>query len=844
MQTFRNILFLALLGVTNIALAQQTSVRGKVKDMDTGEPMPFVNIFFQGTTTGVTTNFDGYFEITTEEPTDSLVASYIGYQKLMKPIRAGESQTVNFQLAPAATALKEVEIVYGEYENPAWEVLRNVVKNKSRNDQRSLDAYEYESYSKIELDVDNISEKFKKKKIVSKILSAFDSMKRIEGDDGKPILPVFISETLSKSFFVNNPAKQRENILKTQLTGVAIEDGGLTSQVIGSSFQVYNLYENWISIADKDFISPIADSWKAFYDYELQNNEMEMEEVEGFPCYRITFKPKRPEDLAFSGTMWITDSTNHYALKQVELRIGQEANLNFIEKVQVQQTLSPVEGTEAWLPSKSRILIDIGEVRDDWAGMLAKFYVSNKNFVANKPKPAAFYEERVKVADDALKPVEKGFWQDNRHDTLSASEMQIYQMIDTLKKLPVVKTYVEVADIVFNGYKTIGKFNIGTYTNLYAFNNIEGHRFRLGVRTNPSFSKNWMLNGYLAYGTRDGEFKYSLEAKYLANRKHWLILGASRYKDIDQIGIYSDWDENSALFSASSRFGTLRRAFDHEINQVWVQGDIVRGLTQTVKLRNRSFEPLGSDYQFYYRAPENPAQINSDFRVTELILETRIAFKEKFIQYDNSRASLGTDGRPIIRLRALFGLNALGSDFEYQKYSASIAQNIRLGLFGRLRYELAGGYVPSKVPYPLLEAHLGNRSIFYNENSFNMMGLFEFVSDTYSSLRLKHSFEGMLLNRIPVMRKLKWRSFLTANALYGSVRQENIDIMSPIDPEGNPLTNYPPFRALGDTPYVEVGYGIENILRFIRVDFIHRLTYLEREDTNNFGVKLSVQFRL
>ena len=838
------LVLLAVLFIPSILFAQKTTITGKVKDRDTGEPMPFVNVFFLGTTNGVTTDFDGNFKIVSESPSDSLAASYVGYRQDAKPVIKGETQVINFQLAPEATALKEVEIVYGEYENPAWEVMRNVMANKKRNDKRSLEAYEYESYSKIELAVDNISEKFRKKKVVRKVLSAVDSIKKIEGDDGKPILPVFISETLSKNYFVNGPTKQRENILKTKLTGIAIEDGSLTSQVIGSSFQVYNLYENWINIAEKDFISPIADSWKAFYEYELVNNEMEMEEVDGYPCYRISFKPKRPEDLAFEGTMWITDSTHHYALKQVELRIGKEANLNFIEKVQLQQTLSPVDSAEAWLPSKSRILIDIGQVRDDWAGMLAKFYVSNEDFKANQPKPRGFYEERINVADDAREEMSEEFWQENRHDTLTGSDVQMYQMIDTLRNLPVVRSYVEIADIVFNGYKTVGKFDFGTYTHLYAFNNIEGNRFRLGARTNPKFSKHWMLSGYLAYGTRDQQFKYQLEAKYLASRKHWLVFGASRYKDIDQIGIYSDWKDNSALFTASSRFGTLRRAFDHEINQVWVQGDIVRGLTQSLRFRNRSFEPLGDDYEFYYKPQNGSTDLQSRFRVTELILETRIAFKEKFIQYDNSRSSLGTDGRPVIRLQALFGFTSLGGDFDYQKYLASVEQDIRLGLFGRLEYELAGGYVPSQVPYPLLATHLGNESIFYNENSFNMMNFFEFVSDTYSSLRLKHSFECMLLNRIPLMRKLKWRSFLTANALYGDIRQENIDILPRIGPDGTPVEDYPPFRSLEDKPYLELGYGIENIFRFIRVDFIHRITHLERENTSNFGVKLSVQFDL
>ena len=265
----------------------------------------------------------------------------------------------------------------------------------------------------------------------------------------------------------------------------------------------------------------------------------------------------------------------------------------------------------------------------------------------------------------------------------------------------------------------------------------------------------------------------------------------------------------------------------------------MRGWTQRVMLRTRHFEPINNGYEFFYSLPSNDAIISDNFRVSEVIVETRIAFKEKFIQYDNTRVSLGTKGRPIITLRATIGVpEMLGSDFAYQKYDGSIEQDIRLGLLGRTNYKIAAGYVPSKVPYPLLETHLGNESVFFNGASYNLMNFFEFVSDTYVSLRLKHGFDGLILNRIPLMRKLKWRSFLTGNILYGSVRQENIDI---IPSQHDPI---PAFDSLEDDPYVEVGYGVENILRFIRVDFIHRLTYLDRPDVNRFGVKVSVEFRL
>ena len=180
----------------------------------------------------------------------------------------------------------------------------------------------------------------------------------------------------------------------------------------------------------------------------------------------------------------------------------------------------------------------------------------------------------------------------------------------------------------------------------------------------------------------------------------------------------------------------MRRPFTHRIDKFWLQTDLARGVTQRVILRNRRFEPIEEGYQFAFRMPNNPADIQTKFTVSELIFETRIAFKEKYIQNDNRRISLGTKGRPIITLRATLGLDSvLNSSFSYKKFDVAIEQNVRIGLFGRLNYRLEGGYVPDAVPYPLLETHLGNESVFFNRNSYNMMNFFEFVSDRYASIK-------------------------------------------------------------------------------------------------------------
>lgn len=832
MQTFihsvHTFILLLLLLAGPVAFAQTKQIKGRVTDSDSGDPIPFVNVFFKGGTVGTTTDFDGYYTLKVPVGTlsDSLTASNISYTPRSKVINKSlAEQTINFQLEASSYKLAEVVISSGE--NPAFPIMREVVKNKAKNNKRSLNAYQYESYTKVEIDVDNISDKLRKKKAMQKIISVIDSLDQIAGEDGKPILPMFISEAISNYYYRDNPKKIKENIIKTKITGIGITDGSLVSQLVGSSFQEYNFYDNWLRIVQKDFASPIGDGWKGNYEFFLADTV----ELGDFPCYRIEIEPKRKQDLAFTGTIWIDSKS--YALKQIDVTIGKEANLNFIEKIKLQQELEPTVGT-GWLPVKTRVLIDIAEISNSSAGMLAKFYISNRDFVVNEPKDLKFYDMPIEVEEDARMDV-KNYWEQNRHDSLSNEEKSVLVMIDSIKNIPVVKTYVEIANIVVNGYKKFGPIDVGPYLYTYLYNNIEGHRFRAGLRTNVDFSRKWVFKGYGAYGTHDGKFKYGTEINYIASRKPWTIFGIKRTHDIEQVGLLTE-DITNTLFLAFTRFGTLRRPYFQTENTAFVQSEIKKGFTQTLRFRHFSFDPIGDfNFKYYDYSGDAPTEVNS-YTSSEVTIESRFARDELFIQNDNERVSLGADKWPILTLRYTVGIKgALGSDFSYQKFAFNLNQNIKTGVLGRFNYSLTAGYIPSTLPYTLLQSHLGNESFFYNGSSFNLMNYFEFVSDTYASLKVRQNFEGLFFNRIPLIKRLKWRFLATGSILYGSVRDENLY---------NDKINPPVFGSLSKKPYVELGYGIDNIFRFIRIDAIHRLSYLNNPNVSRFGVKVSASFNL
>lgn len=815
----------------------QTVVSGKVLDANSGDPIPFASVIFKGTSIGVTTDFDGNYTLKTSARPDSLQASYIGYKSKTKVIKKGVAQVINFQLEELSTSLSEVIITAGE--NPAFEILKRVDENRKAHDKRRLTAYEYETYTKIEIDIDNMSDKFRKRKIVQKITQVLDSVDVIAGEDGKPILPLFISENVSRLYYRDNPRLKTENILKSKITGIGIEDGDAVTQLVGSSFQEYNFYQHWLNIVGKDFISPIADGGRLYYNYDLVDSMY----INGFYCYRIDFTPKSPQSLAFTGTMWITK--HEYALKQIDASTGRQANINFIEKIKIQQELDPT-GDQAWLPVKNRVLIDVSELTQNTAGMLAKFYTSNKKIVINKPKEPSFYAQAIVLDENAYENKDEDYWDTLRHEPLSQTEKSVYRMIDTLQNIPIVKTYTDLILFAINGYYEVGKIEIGPTLSIFSINNIEGVRFQPGFRTTEHFSRKWMLGMQLGYGFKDEKFKYKFDVTRILSRKRYTTASVRIRRDLNRIGLDDEALADSYIFLAAQRWGNFRRGYYFDENRLNVQRELFKGFSQRIAFRYNTFTPA---FNFgYYPNPEDHTVVQQSFETAEVLIESRFARDELFVQGQNIRYSLGVTRWPIITFTYIRGIQGVaGSDFNYNKTKLSVDQPIRWGILGSARARLTGEYIFEALPYPLLAYHLGNETPFYTTATYNLMNYGEFISDHYVSFQYRHNFEGFLLNRIPLMRKLKWRLVGNANVLYGGLSEKNKALLIEDDTMPDMSKTLPVGYLDPGKPYIELGYGVENIFKFFRVDFAHRLTYPDHESNTKvrkFGILVSAQLTL
>jgi hypothetical protein len=826
--------------------AQEIVIQGKVTDANSGDPIPFSNVTIKGTTVGTNTDFDGKYKIKLLKPADSIIASYIGYKSKRKKLSKALVQTVDFQLEEEVQNLQEVVIESGE--NPAFEILRRVVKNKDKNDKRQLAAYEYDSYSKTEVDIDKISDKFRQKKLMKKVAMVLDSIDRIVGEDGKAILPLFITEAVSRIYYRDNPSLKTEEVKNTKISGVGVEDGSLITQVVGSSFQEYNFYLNWLTILNKNFVSPISDGWRLYYKYDLLDSLYIGDDF----CYRIDFFPRSKAELAFEGSMWITKEG--YALRQIDATVGREANVNFIERLKIQQELRQYENG-AWLPIKNRVLVDVSEVTKGSAGMLAKFYTSNRNFVLNKPKPTSFYEKRVQVAEDAQLNDDDKFWDSLRFEPLSATEKNVYKMIDTLKNIPIVKTYTEVFKALVDGYYDLGQIEVGSYLRTFAWNNIEGVRLQMGFKTNRKFSRKVTYSGFLAYGFKDEKPKFSLGAQYILDRRKWTTLTFRYTDDMVRLGVDEDILSSNPLFLTAARWGNFRRGFYFKEAMGSFQRELFKGFTQKVNLRYHTFDPA---YKFgTLQDPFDPnSRIIERYQFAELAIESRYARDETFLQNGNERLSVGPKKWPVITIRYSHGFKGIfGSDYDYNKLRINIDKRFKLGPIGVGFVTVTGEKIFNTLPYPLLAVHLGNGSNIYSPFTYNLMDFGEFISDRYVSVRYRQFLEGFLLNRIPLLKKLDWRLVGTTNVIFGDLSDANRKSISLYTSKGEQAARTGYFSG---KPYVELGYGVENIFRFFRIDFVHRLTYLEPRTfadpvtgaietlptPRKFGVLFTVQFKL
>ena len=814
---FKRFFVLALLiSACGSLVAQTTIITGKVFDATSNEPMPFVNVLLLGTKVGAVTDFDGSYTITTTVPADSLRAQYIGYDITVVPIKKGVKQVINIPMSKNSVTMNEVIIYPGE--NPAVTLLKKVWAHKPDNNKEKLNAYQYESYNKLEFDLNNISEEFQKRKVMKPVQFIFDGIDSTNPTE-KPHLPMFFSETVSDFYYRSDPKTKKEVIKGSKVSG--IEDASI-SQFTGEMYQDVNIYENNIILFGKHFVSPISNNGLLFYKYYLIDSVT----IDGHWCYQIQFKPKRKQELLFIGNMWIADTA--FAVKRLEMTITEDANINYVNAFYVIQDYDNTSG--AWMLTKERVVADFALTKRQM-GLYGRKTTSYRSIVVNQPKEDDFYTRTENIVVEAgAEKRDSLYWETARHDTLSKTEQGIYDMVDSVQNLPVYRTWQDIVIVAYSGYKIIGPIEYGPWYKTISGNQIEGVRFRLGGRTSNDFSKWVEFSGYGAYGLKDKEFKYNFGFKSFITKKPRQLVGLNYKNDYEILGQSNNAFTSDNLLASIFRRNPLNNMTRVEQYEVWYERDWFTGFNMRLALVNRNMYPL-NDTAYVHLLPDGGSEYKPGIQTAEVRANLRFAWDEKYVEGVFSRVSMGTR-YPIVQVQYVAGLKGvLNSDYAYQRLSINVDDRIRINPIGYTNYILEAGKIWGVLPYPLMILHPGNETYVYDWASFNMMNYYEFASDQYAMATIIHHFDGFFLNKIPLMRKLKWREVASFRCVYGSVSQENRDALL------FPSTLF----TLNQGPYMEAGAGIENIFRFFRVDCFWRLTYLDNPRVKPFGVRVSLQ---
>ncbi|MCF8228945.1 MAG: DUF5686 and carboxypeptidase regulatory-like domain-containing protein [Bacteroidales bacterium] len=810
---------LILMAVINLQ-AQKTKIMGRVTNAVTGEAIPFANIIIKGSSVGATTNFEGEFSIETRDlKKDTLLATYIGYHPYKTKIRLNVFQEINIQLEPANILLDEVEILPGE--NPAEILLRKIIENKEENNKQNFEAYQYEVYNKIQLDINNITEKLKDRKLLKPFRFIFDYVDT-STVNGKVYLPAFLSESISEVYFRQQPKLRKEIIQASQVSG--LENESIT-QFMGDLYQNINIYDNFIMIFEKNFVSPIASFGLSYYKYYLIDSSF----IDEKWCYQVMFKPRRKQELTFTGEFWVHDTS--FAIRKVNMEIARDANINFVNTIEIRQEYDKIQD-EYWMLTRDYFVVDFNVIEntEKTIGLFGHKTASYDKFVFNQPMPERFKKTPLDVyveeESDAYGPE---FWELARHEDLTRKERAIYEMVDSIKRVPVFNTWVDAFYLFTNGYLIWGPLEVGPLYKALSFNPLEGTRLRIGGRTSNSFSTKILLEGHVAYGTKDERLKYGLGGLYMFDKNPRRALSGSFLYDMEQLGQSQNAFSEDNIFasilrrSPADKLSLVRQyktAYEHE----WFTG-----FSNSIGFLHRQIYPVGGAV-FEVNEQNDPLQLKS-ITTSEIELGIRFAYREKFVMGEFERISLGTV-YPVLEVKYGAGLpDFLDSRYEYQRLQFSVKDWFNVFSLGWSKYIIQGGKIFGTLPYPLLKLHAGNETFMFDEYAYNLMNYYEFVSDEYLSLYYTHHFDGLFLNRIPLMRKLNWREVAFVKGVIGTLSDKN-----------KAYSKFPEGMYTLEKPYVEAGVGIENIIKIFRVDAIWRLSHLDNPDINKFALFFSFHF--
>ena len=860
------------------ALQSFAQIQGVVKDEDTGEPIPFVNIFYEGKGVGCISDIDGRFKVDKMVEWKELTFSSVGYTTKAVPITA-KTEYLNVSLKVMDHTLDEVVVrpkreKYSRKNNPAVELMKKVVAAKELDDLKQKDYYSYNIYQKLTLALNNITADSLRESKLFKQYPFFREQVEYCAETDKNILPLSVDETLTQTVFRKKPESEKNIIKGLNSTGVneLFNTGDMLTTVLKDVFQNVNVYEDRVRLLQYPFDSPISDNGIGFYRYYI----MDTTYVEHDKCFHLSFVPNNSQDFGFTGHLYImADST--FRLKKCVLNLPKKTDVNFVENMQILQQFGALPSGE-WVQLTDDMLCEL----NFFGGHFMVRRVTHNSDYSFLEVPERIFKKKGKEIKDVNAMMRNDeFWNRYRATELTQSESNMSGFVDNLAKIKGFKYGLFGLKALIENFVETGtkdhpsKVDIGPVNTILTSNFIDGTRLRASAQTTANLNPNWFFKGYVAYGFKDEKMKYLGQVEYSFDKKGYLarefpkhaiavsyqydnMLPSDKFINTDKDNMFTSlkWAKQD-LYNYERKF-TIN--YEHERES---------GLKTHAMLRYANYEPCGN---LFYRTMAGESQLQKaiadgtmkgdvfmhtpyntkDITVTEATIGVRYAPGETFINTKQRRLPINLDA-PVFSLSHTFGINGiLGSEYKYNFTEAGAYKRLWLGSWGNIDTYLKGGIQWNKVPFPLLIMPAANLSYIIQDGTFNLINNMEFLNDRYASLDVSWNMQGKLFNRIPLLKKLKWREFIGVKCLWGELsdknnpfleenRNDDVLMMFPGHYRANGVYEYSSAVLDPKKPYVEVCAGIHNIFKLLHVEYVRRLNYKNLPTANKWGIRLMIR---
>ena len=843
MKVFRKLYFVvALLLVSTLQLMAQQKITGRVIDED-GFAVSYASVQYRGHKIAVSSDSQGKFSIE-KHPGWVLTVSALSYKS--QTISVNEKMDfIEVKLKDDSHKLSEVVVKtkrgkYSRKDNPAVELMRRVIAAKKKTDLSNHDYYQYDKYQKITLALNDLKKEQLEGKFFSKRQYLLDQVET-SPYNGKLTLPVSIDETVSQHIYRKDPKTEKDIIKGQQSNGIGqvIQTGEILNTALKDAFTDVDIYDDYVRLLQYPFPSPIGRTGISFYHYYIEDTVY----VERDLCYHLQFIPANSQDFGFRGELYVlADSSLH--VKKCNLYMPHNTDVNYVKNMKIEQEYTRLDNGE-WVLSKDDMIAEL-HVNSVLQDLLVVRNTRLTDYAFDE-LPKILFKGKAKVRHDMdAMNRDEAYWNKYRQVDLTKSESSMDSFIHRMENSKGFKYIIFFVKALMENYVEIGggtdgkksKFDLGPVNTYISKNFVDGIRLRLAGRTMAALNPHFFWDGYAAYGTKSNDwytgniFTYSLNKK--KNSPFEFPMRNLTFEVARDVTSPSDENllHNKDNFFMTFRAATQDEMFLYHRQKLAFTYETDWGFRFNTSLRFQSNRTVGNLHYYHLDGTEV-----KKIRMTDLNVGINYNPGVTYVNTKQQRLPINLDS-PEIGLSHTMGFRGfMGGQYHSNITKLSIYKRQWLGSWGNLDFHAIGQSQWNKVPFPMLILPPINLSYFEQETTISLMKDWEFLNDRQVFWALSWDMNGKLLNRIPLIKKLKWREWFAIKGVWGHLTDKNNPYLEKNQGDGR-LFKFPKnSHVMNDTPYWECVAGVHNIFKFFSVEYVRRLTYLNNNNIDKWGIR-------